>query len=133
MTEVSNLILRYHDKATWNKFSTSSPTLPSGTIPWWSLTPVIPNFDESRFVKHDWGNCYGKVKETIPPNAPPAREKEVVIRCFVDADHEGDELTRRSRTEIITYMNITPIVWHSKRQNSVKIYLWVRICGHESG
>jgi hypothetical protein len=70
--------------------------------------PSYPEFDESRFVKHDWGNFYGKVKEAIPPNAP------------LDADHAGDKLTRRSRTGIITYMNMAPIVWHSKRQNSVK-------------
>ena len=72
--------------------------------------PSYPEFDESRFVKHDWGNFYGKVKETIPPNAPLARGKEVVIRCFVDADHAGDKLTRRSYTGIITYMNMAPIV-----------------------
>jgi hypothetical protein len=49
-----------------------------------------------------------------------ARGKELVIRCFVDADHVGDKLTRRSRTGMITYMNMAPIVWYPKRQNCVE-------------
>jgi hypothetical protein len=64
--------------------------------------PSYPEFDESCFVRHDWGNFYGKVKEATPPNAPLATGKEEVIRCFFYADHTGDKLTGRSRLGIIT-------------------------------
>jgi len=46
--------------------------------------------------------------------------KGFVIRCFVDADHAGDEITRRSRTGFIVYLNNAPVYWHSKRQGSVE-------------
>ncbi len=36
--------------------------------------------------------------ELVPPGMPRPLGKGFVIRCFVDADHAGDEITRRSRT-----------------------------------
>ena len=41
---------------------------------------------------------YGDVKDAIPPNAPDPRGKKVDLRIFVDSDHAGDKITRRSRT-----------------------------------
>jgi hypothetical protein len=61
------------------------------------LDPTYPSIDESRFVRNNWSSSvYGDIKEAIPPNAPEALGKEVVLRCFVDAEHAGDRLTRRS-------------------------------------
>jgi hypothetical protein len=37
---------------------------------------------------------------------------------FVDADHAGDLLTRRSRTGFIVFLNGAPIYWSSKKQTS---------------
>ena len=37
---------------------------------------------------------------------------------FVDADHTGDLLTRRSRTGFIVFLNGAPIYWSSKKQTS---------------
>ena len=42
------------------------------------------------------------------------------INCFVDADHAGNRVTRRSHTGIIMYCNTAPIIWYSKRQNTVE-------------
>jgi hypothetical protein len=39
---------------------------------------------------------------------------------FVDSDHAGDLLTRRSRTGVLVYLNRAPIIWYSKKQNSVE-------------
>ena len=39
---------------------------------------------------------------------------------FVDADHAGDLVTRRSRTGFIVFLNNAPIYWSSKKQNSVE-------------
>jgi hypothetical protein len=83
--------------------------------------PSYPFIDEERFrSEEDWKVLYGDVKEAIPPNAPEPRGKEVVIRHYVDADHAGERLTRRSRTGYITFLNMAPMNWFSKRQNSVE-------------
>jgi hypothetical protein len=44
----------------------------------------------------------------------------VEIHCFVDADHAGNLATRRSHTSIIIFINKAPIIWYSKRQNTVE-------------
>jgi len=44
----------------------------------------------------------------------------VVVSCFVDANHGGDLVTRRSHTGIIMYVNNSPISWFSKKQNTVE-------------
>ena len=40
--------------------------------------------------------------------------------CFVDADHAGNSVTRRSHTGFIIFINGAPIIWYSKRQNTVE-------------
>ena len=40
--------------------------------------------------------------------------------CFVDADHAGNLVTRRSQTGILIFVNRAPIIWYSKHQNTVK-------------
>jgi hypothetical protein len=79
-----------------------------------------PLVDESRFVKQDWTEFYRDAQEAIPPNAPEPRGNSVVISCFVDADHAGNRVTRRSHTGIIIFVNRAPIIWYSKRQNTVE-------------
>ena len=38
------------------------------------------------------------------------------MRAYVDANHAGDKLTRRSLTGYIVFLNMAPIYWHSKKQ-----------------
>jgi hypothetical protein len=56
----------------------------------------------------------------IPSDAPIPRGKEVDFRLFVDSDHAGEQFTRRSRTGFVIYLNMSPIVWFSKRQPTVE-------------
>ena len=63
---------------------------------------------------------YPDAEEAIPPNAPEPLGKEVQINCFVDADHAGNLVTRRSHTGILIFMNMAPVYWYSKRQNTVE-------------
>ena len=58
---------------------------------------------------------YVDTEESIPPNAPEARGNAMDINVFVDADHAGNRVTRRSHTGIIIYGNMSPIMWFSKR------------------
>ena len=72
------------------------------------------------FQEHDWCDFYGDTKEVFPPNAPEPRGKEVVLRIFVDSDHAGDKLTRRSRTGYIIFLKNAPIAWLSKKQANIE-------------
>ena len=71
------------------------------------------------FKEHDWCDFYGDMKEVFPPNAPETRGKEVVLRIFVDSDHAGDKLTRRSRTGYIIFPKNAPTAWLSKKQATI--------------
>ena len=82
--------------------------------------PTYPIIDKRSIPTHDWTDFYGNVEEAIPSNAPTPYGKEVVTRCFVDADHAGDKLSRRSRTGFIIFINGAPIVWYSKRQATIE-------------
>jgi hypothetical protein len=42
------------------------------------------------------------------------------MNCFVDADHAGNRVTRRSQTGILIFLNRSPIIWYSKAQNTVE-------------
>lgn len=71
---------------------------------------------KAKFMKE----LYKDATEDIPKNAPKSRGKPVTITCFVDADHAGDSVTRRSRTGILIFVNSAPVIWYSKRQNTVE-------------
>jgi hypothetical protein len=78
------------------------------------------DWDETSFPEHDWTDFYRGVQEAIPPNAPPPRGNPVQINCFVDADHAGNRITRRSQTGVLIFLNRAPILWYSKAQNTVE-------------
>ena len=80
----------------------------------------LPEFDESRFERCDWEEFYPGAREVIPPNAPEVRGRPMTMTCFVDADHAGCRVTRRSHTGILIMLNRAPIMWYSKRQNTVE-------------
>jgi hypothetical protein len=83
--------------------------------------PKTPTIDERVFNSDaDWSDFYGDVCEEMPPNMPEPKGKSVSISCFVDANHAGNAITRRSHTGIIIYIQNAPILWFSKRQNTVE-------------
>ena len=79
-----------------------------------------PHLDESMFREVEWKEYYPGAKEPEPPNAPKTRGKAVTTTCYVDADHAGCRVTRRSHTGVLIFVNRAPIVWYSKRQNTVE-------------
>ena len=81
---------------------------------------TIPTFRGERFVKCDWSEFYPDAAEAIPENRPPPRGREVVMSCFVDADHAGCKETRRSHSGILIFVNRAPVLWFLKRQNTVE-------------
>jgi hypothetical protein len=84
------------------------------------MDPTDPGVDPDRFIKCDWSDFYPDAAEKMPDNAPEARGTPVGIHCFVDASHANDKSTRRSQTGILIFVNSAPIIWYSKRQNTVE-------------
>ena len=72
------------------------------------------------FMRHDWTDFYGDIKEPMPPDMPEPLGNVMSTHCFVDADHAGDKKTRRSQTGILIFCNRAPIIAYSKRQPSVE-------------
>ena len=68
----------------------------------------------------DWQDFSTGVKEAIPLNMPKPRDNSVSTHCFVDANHAGNKVTRRSQTGILIFVNKAPIIAISKRQNTVE-------------
>lgn len=82
--------------------------------------PTHPKISEARFHKFDWEDFYRDAKEPIPLDAPEPRGRAMSTHCFVDANHAADKITRRSQSGILIFCNRAPIMWYSKRQNSVE-------------
>jgi hypothetical protein len=79
--------------------------------------PNTVAWDESMFKKYDWMDFYRDAHEAIPPNAPPPRGNEVQLNAFVDDSHASNKVTY---TGILIYLNMAPIIWYSKKQNTVE-------------
>jgi hypothetical protein len=82
--------------------------------------PADPYFDPHDFPDVDWSEFYGDVVEELPAKMPKPLGNPVNITCFVDANHAGNVVTRRSHTGILIYLQNTPIMWHSRRQNTIE-------------
>lgn len=82
--------------------------------------PQYVAWEGAGFHDHDWQEFYKDTTEPIPPNAPAPRGHAVQINAFVDANHAGNKVTRRSHTGIIIYLNCAPIIWYSKAQSTVE-------------
>ena len=82
-------------------------------------TPV--EFDRSLFERQDWSfSQYGceEMVEELPDGMPVPLGQSMTMRVYVDSDHAGDMLTRRSRTGYVVLLNGAPIYWNSKKQTS---------------
>ena len=63
--------------------------------------PSEPTINEELFEKQDWSNSVyatddTDLKEALPGNMPEPRGKGFTMSAYVDADHAGDSVTRRS-------------------------------------
>ena len=65
-------------------------------------------------------SMYPDAEDLLPSNAPPPLGRSVQINSFVDADLAGELTTRRSQTGILIFLCMAPILWYSKRQNTVE-------------
>ena len=100
-----------------------------------AFDPKTPLINEAIFTHNaDWKEFYGDVTEELPPNMPEPRGHSVSISAFVDANHAGNVVTRRSHSGIFIFVQNAPIIWYSKRQNTVEAatfgseFVALRIC-----
>jgi hypothetical protein len=87
--------------------------------------PSVPNINKQDFEKQDWSSTvYATsdcdLKEVLPPNMPESRGLGFTMRVYVDSDHAGDTVTRRSRTGFLVFLNCALIQWTSKKQTSIE-------------
>ena len=121
---------RGHIEAAYNIFGYLDKHLES-TMVFDDKRPII---DEDVFESVDWSDTPYEQQEELPPNMPEPRGHSVTINAFVDADHAGNLVTRKSHTGIIIYVNNSPITWFSKRQSTVESstfgseFVAMRIC-----
>ena len=80
----------------------------------------IPDLGIIQENEYDWNDLYPDAKEELPPDMPEPRGKTVITSMYVDANHAGDLITRRSQYGVLIYVNSAPITWFSKRQNTVE-------------
>jgi hypothetical protein len=78
------------------------------------------NWRETDFLTFNWTDFYVNAKEERPGNAPVPRGLPVQLNVFIDTNHAGNKLNRRSHTRILIYLNQSPIVWYSKSQKTVE-------------
>ena len=56
----------------------------------------------------------------MPRNMIEVLGKYVVIKAYVDSNHAGKIVNMRSHYGIIIYVNNAPIIWYSKKNNTVE-------------
>ena len=76
--------------------------------------------DGECFTEADWSDIYSDAAEVLPTNMPEPAGRGVRITVFCDANHAGNKVNRRSHTGFIIFVNSAPIIWYSKKQNTVE-------------
>ena len=91
-------------------------------------------FDGSVTDPSEWADFYPDACEALPGKMIEPLGNPAKVRAYVDANHAGNLANRRSHSGILIYVNNAPIIWYSKRQNTVEAssfgseYIALRIC-----
>ena len=86
------------------------------------LSPELPliEYGEFRTRKEDFSEIYRDAEEAMPHRMPIPRGRSVTTTAYVDASHGANKVTRRSHTGYVLFLNRAPIVWYSKKQQTVE-------------
>ena len=84
--------------------------------------PNLPIIDCSVFQTNheDFKEYYRDAEDEDPPRMPTPQGRGVKITVFVDASHGANKVTRRSHTGFVIFLNRAPVMWYSKKQNTVE-------------
>ena len=58
--------------------------------------------------------------EELPDRMLKPKGRMAKIICFVDASHATKKVNRKSHNTYVIFGNRAPIIWHSKRQNTME-------------
>ncbi len=86
------------------------------------LSPELPQMDSGEFrtKREDFAEIYRDADEQLPHRMPAPRGRCLTITAFVDASHAANKITRRSHGGYLIFLNRSPILWYSKRQQTVE-------------
>jgi hypothetical protein len=84
-----------------------------------AFNPMHPRISEEMFKRHDWHDFYRDSQEATPWDMLKPQGNSMSNHCFVDASHGSDRATRQSQTGILIFCFRAPVIWFSKRQNTV--------------
>jgi hypothetical protein len=86
------------------------------------LSPEFPRIDygDFRTKREDFAEIYRDAEEFLPYCMPMPRGLDEVITAYVDASHAANEVTRRSHSGYAVFLNRAPVLWYSRRQNTVE-------------
>ena len=68
----------------------------------------------------DWRDFYGYVMKELPPRIPVSLQRSVYTTYFIDDKHTSNLVTKQSHTGVLIYVINTPIIWFSKKQNTLE-------------
>ena len=63
---------------------------------------------------------YHEAEDPILYRIPTPLGNELNINCFVDSNHAGNCSIRCLHSGFMIYVNMAPIIWFSKKQNTVE-------------
>lgn len=82
---------------------------------------VLPIRNFIKYEKSDnWNEFYPEEEDDTPKDSLDPLGTSSTVTCYVDADHARDKVTCRSVTGILLCVNNTPVIWYTKRQNTVE-------------
>jgi hypothetical protein len=82
--------------------------------------PIARDWSNDDWTRPDWKDFYPGAVEQLPHDMPIPLGKPIQMHMLCDASHASDLVTRRSTTGFLIYLCGTPVVWYSKRQNTVE-------------
>ena len=85
------------------------------------MDPTLPEINYKVFdMKYEgFEEQYRDAQEQLPPDMPKPRGVPVTVTAYVDASHATNRVTRKSHTGFLFFVNREPIMWYSKRQQTV--------------
>jgi hypothetical protein len=86
------------------------------------MSPELPRIDygDIRTNKEDFSEIYQDAEELLPHWMPVLQGQSIIMTVCVDASRPANTKTRKLHSGYVVFLNRAPVVWYSKRQNTVE-------------
>ena len=79
--------------------------------------PSVPDFDADKLQRQDWSQTvYGDAPPDWPTNMTTYRGQGFIVSAYVESDHVGETVTKRSINGFFIYCNSALDYWMFKKQ-----------------